>query len=452
MKRKVLSSILFVLLNSQVYAGTYTVQSGDTIGGIAKKLGFKSYEEANFVVPSGDLSKINVGDEITYDDKGADTSETTKKIQENEKALEEEERAFRGRIFENFKIDLIYGYEILNLRVNTDVEDPDFKDSEGNTLQLTDAGTYDFNDIELEYKKINLDINGFTITYKIEDNKVSRDEYDLEKLYNSDLSNKDLFVEILELTGGYGEIDKTIPLLNHHSVHQISNTSAVFEGRYNRGNVSESVKMDKSKLSYKFMSGFGLYMKEWGFDGEHHGVRTTDDGTTIWSFWEFTTSEETIPQIIYAHSSKTNNGVTVNFVDRDFNLKKYLITGGHDAHFDNGFILGYTIGAGWANFEMSAAAQQEIADLGVTNINTSDNPLLYYGSLKVGYQKTFTFDYTEFDFSLLYTYEGLNVVNSEVDESVDADGNSTGAEDKANIIFDRGEHLNKLLVSLRWTF
>ena len=48
-------------------AATYTVQSGDTASTIAEKLGFKSIQEAGITsVPSGDLSKLFVGDKINY--------------------------------------------------------------------------------------------------------------------------------------------------------------------------------------------------------------------------------------------------------------------------------------------------------------------------------------------------------------------------------------------------
>ena len=53
-------------LATTAFAGIYTVQNGDTIGKIVKKLGFKSIKEAGIVVPSGNLSMIHVGDKITY--------------------------------------------------------------------------------------------------------------------------------------------------------------------------------------------------------------------------------------------------------------------------------------------------------------------------------------------------------------------------------------------------
>jgi cytochrome c len=54
------------LVATSASAATYTVQSGDTIAKIAQKLGLKSVEAGNFQVPSGDLSKIQVGQKITY--------------------------------------------------------------------------------------------------------------------------------------------------------------------------------------------------------------------------------------------------------------------------------------------------------------------------------------------------------------------------------------------------
>jgi cytochrome c len=45
---------------------TYTVQPGDTVGNIVKKLGLKSIEAANITVPSGNLAVIKPGEKITY--------------------------------------------------------------------------------------------------------------------------------------------------------------------------------------------------------------------------------------------------------------------------------------------------------------------------------------------------------------------------------------------------
>ncbi|MEA2018315.1 MAG: c-type cytochrome [Campylobacterota bacterium] len=48
-------------------AATYTVKSGDTLGGIANSLGFKTYIQAGITsVPSGNFADIKVGDKIEY--------------------------------------------------------------------------------------------------------------------------------------------------------------------------------------------------------------------------------------------------------------------------------------------------------------------------------------------------------------------------------------------------
>lgn len=67
MKHKILTStVAAAVLGTSLFAGTYTVKSGDTIGSIAQSLGFKDYKEAGFSVPSGNLNNIKVGDVITY--------------------------------------------------------------------------------------------------------------------------------------------------------------------------------------------------------------------------------------------------------------------------------------------------------------------------------------------------------------------------------------------------
>ena len=48
-------------------ATTYIVESGDTLGGIANKLGYNSIKAAGITsVPSGNMNLIFVGDEIHY--------------------------------------------------------------------------------------------------------------------------------------------------------------------------------------------------------------------------------------------------------------------------------------------------------------------------------------------------------------------------------------------------
>lgn len=55
------------LYSSSAFATTYIVEPGDTLGGIAQKLGFKSIKAAGIEsVPSGDFNKIFIGDEIKY--------------------------------------------------------------------------------------------------------------------------------------------------------------------------------------------------------------------------------------------------------------------------------------------------------------------------------------------------------------------------------------------------
>lgn len=65
-KYKIATSVAAAVLGTSLFAGTYTVKPGDTIGEIAKSLGFKDIQKAGFVVPSGDLSKIFPGDKISF--------------------------------------------------------------------------------------------------------------------------------------------------------------------------------------------------------------------------------------------------------------------------------------------------------------------------------------------------------------------------------------------------
>ena len=59
--------VALLLGTTSVSAATYTVQSGDTLLGIAYKLGFDSVKAAGITsVPSGDLAKIFPGEQISY--------------------------------------------------------------------------------------------------------------------------------------------------------------------------------------------------------------------------------------------------------------------------------------------------------------------------------------------------------------------------------------------------
>lgn len=61
------ASVAFALSSTFAFAGTYVVQSGDTLAKIVNKLGFSSVEAAGITtVPSGDMSKLRVGDKIEY--------------------------------------------------------------------------------------------------------------------------------------------------------------------------------------------------------------------------------------------------------------------------------------------------------------------------------------------------------------------------------------------------
>ena len=52
--------------SSNLVAGTYIVQKGDTLTKIAKELGFNSIQEAHFHVPSGNINKIYPGEMLSY--------------------------------------------------------------------------------------------------------------------------------------------------------------------------------------------------------------------------------------------------------------------------------------------------------------------------------------------------------------------------------------------------
>ena len=66
-KKTIVIASVLAAMSTSVYAHTYIVEPGDTLAKIAKKLGVKTYQEAGITsVPSGDLNKIYVGDEIHY--------------------------------------------------------------------------------------------------------------------------------------------------------------------------------------------------------------------------------------------------------------------------------------------------------------------------------------------------------------------------------------------------
>ncbi len=68
-KLTISASIALLLSSSNVFASTYTVQSGDTLYSIVDKLGYNTIEEAKIQVPSGDINKIFPGDVLKYKSK-----------------------------------------------------------------------------------------------------------------------------------------------------------------------------------------------------------------------------------------------------------------------------------------------------------------------------------------------------------------------------------------------
>ena len=66
-KKLIAASAALALSSTLAFAGTYTVQSGDTLAKIVSKLGFSSATDAGITsVPSGDMNLLRVGDKIEY--------------------------------------------------------------------------------------------------------------------------------------------------------------------------------------------------------------------------------------------------------------------------------------------------------------------------------------------------------------------------------------------------
>jgi len=66
-KLSISAGLLLTISSTNLVAAHYTVQSGETLGTIAIKLGFETINEAGITsVPSGDFSMIYPGDSIEY--------------------------------------------------------------------------------------------------------------------------------------------------------------------------------------------------------------------------------------------------------------------------------------------------------------------------------------------------------------------------------------------------
>ncbi len=342
-----------------------------------------------------------------------------------------------GSITNFTKVDLLYGYEIMLLDMKNKVEESE------SDIVLTNGGRYEFDSVALEYKKVNLSLFDFAVSYELKENKLEKEE-------QNSLENQ-LKVKIMEIIGGYGTSKYTNTWLNHTSNYQIIKRDAKFSGQYALNGYLKEFEMDKTRYSFKFMdnTAFGqtLSILKYILYGEKpekgytRGAYKNKYGVIVFGYWQLDYENSTLPLVIY---STATDGENLNFIDPRFETHKYTLTGGTDIIGTSGLILGYRWGLGYSDIELSPYGEQRVKNSGTTNLDTSSS-FNYQGALKLGYNKQFTFKYTEFELGILYEIDYLNESSSDYVAEENDDG-------KAEIIYNRTEILQSFKVNARWSF
>jgi len=326
-----------------------------------------------------------------------------------------------GQIFNDYKVDLLYGYQIFALNMFAKVKEE----------SSIDAGNYDFHSVVMESKDIRLSIKEFSLSYNEQVNALNKPNED------------DLLIVINQLIAGFGVPNYTNTLLKHTANNQLIIRKAKFSGKYTRDTYQNNFEMDKTKYSYKFLDNTGVakvLSLLTGFDNSSTGSYQNSYGVKIWSYWQLDYEKSTLPQVIYTTST---DGDDLDFIDPNFKVKKYTLLGGKDAKIAN-IVMGYRWGLGMSFTELSDYADNEVKKAGVSNLDAS-SAVNYQLALKIGYSNTFIFEYTEFELNLLYDAEYFKEFSSETTSEEDDNG-------KAELVYDRSEILQTLQFNIRWSF
>jgi len=317
-------------------------------------------------------------------------------------ALDTDEK--RDRISDFITVDILYGYELMTLNINNDI-----REHEGDEeIFLSDGGNYNFDSIELEYKKINFAIGNYNFSYNLQTNSFAENNIQTQ-----------LKVKITEFIGGYGKLEHTNIWLNHTSKHQFFKRDARFSGVYVRDNIVENFVMDKTKYSYKMML----------------DVIPVQDA---FIYFKADFEDSTFPFVIFSNQT---NGDDLNFLDSEFNSKKLVASIGIDyIYYD--FLIGTHFGAGVSFIDLSDEAEKTVEESGTTDLDTHASMNVQTG-LNLGYLKEFKFKYAVLEVGALYNLEYfLEMSQEETEEEVQT----------ANLIYYRSEMLQTFKFTARVSF
>lgn len=346
-----------------------------------------------------------------------------------------ENSAGKGRISDSIQVDVVYGYDGQNLKVKTEITDPDFYtyDENGNKqlIQLADGGDYDFDTIALEYKQINVKIFDMVFSYELKGNTLTPLEDVNTTLQTGALKKEEeLLVKINQLMAGFGVPRYTNATLNHTANTQIIYRDAIFSGTYVRDGSSQDFEMNKNRYSFKRLT------------PRPNLVKFMSPGRRLWNYWRLDYERSIFPQVIYTLDA--NSGSDLNFVDPSFESKKFTYVVGQDKMYDNGFILGYSMGLGLSDIALSEYGIEEVQKAGVTNLDTSTVANFQFG-FRFGMDKTYSFKYTTFAINLMYELDWFN----EISTDKTAEENDNGL---AELVYDREETYQSLRVNAKWSF
>ncbi len=328
----------------------------------------------------------------------------------------------KGYIFDSFKAELLYGAEYSTLRVKSEISDPDFTDAEGNSISLADPGEFAFKGINSNYKELRLQIFNWNFTYSINGTDVTLTSapWDIPTLEASDTN--ELFFLATQYLGGYGNLEQSNTLLGHVSRFSLIYREAEFEGYYKRGDYLEKLTMNKNQYGVKYI-----------IEAKSNLFYNTES----YSFYKFYKEESTFPQVIYFVDG-------YNDLDEHFTSDKYTLTAGVDYIKAEHFIYGLELGLGLSQTYPGQAAKKRLEEAGMTNISFSDAVNLF-AAVNLGYQHSFVFEYTAFNFNILYNGQYLDEFSFDTVSDENDDG-------KMEMIYGRSELVNNLKINLSWSF
>ncbi len=332
----------------------------------------------------------------------------------------------------DYDVSFDYGRGIFSFWVFTQVQDPDKTDNEGHMHNLANAGDYKFDQITINKYRLYARYKMCSYTYQKETNhqQVTEKWDDLgyvERRLSGYIPLYDKITQILGCT--FRNVEKEEEddyysvfdmFFDNTNFLQLTYQKFLFRGDYNRENVFvENFLFDKTKYGIKLLTD---RKREYAHQKNcYHQI-------------SFESSE--FPQIIYVEESSYRK---YSDLDPKFHSNKYSYLYGHDygnsEHDPHHLFLGWKVGIGLSDIEMSDEAKRRAKDAGF-NIDNSVTPHLIAG-LKLGY----SFEKTIKGLSISAGIMGDTELIREFSYDISHSGSDSNVDD---LIYQRNEILGKV--------